>query len=408
VQGSATVSSLVSASNGHALTGVTLTVVGTSLSTSVDAAGRFTLVNVPPGEVRLQLTGGGTNAALTLGAVQASQIVDVVVMVSGSSASIDSEVRSGVGEAQLEGRVESLPPTMPALTFKAAGRTVRTDGSTRFVDGSAARTFGDLQIGMRIHVKGSLSGDAFMATLVELQNSTTTIPVEVNGTIDSLAGSATAFQFNIGSRVVKGDAATGFFGDGDKPDSFADLKNGARVEVKGQQRDGFVYATRIHINGTDTTPTPPQDTSASIHGVLKTIGGAKPALVLLVDTTTVRTSSGTEVKRRGDVQTLDELKVGQSLHVVGDRRPDGSIDARKIEINDDATGGEFTIEGSVGGLKGACPTVSFGVNGFSVTTSSLTVFEGAACSSLKSGDKVTVKGLKQADGSVAATNVKKN
>ena len=251
VQGSTAVSSLLSASNGHALTGVTVTVVGTSLTTSVDAAGRFTLVKVPPGEVRLQLTGGGTNAALTLAAVQASQIVDVVVMVSGSSASIDSEVRSGVGEAQLEGRVESLPPTMPALTFKAAGRTVRTDGSTRFVDGSAARTFGDLQIGMRIHVKGSLSGDAFTATLVQLQNSTTTIPVEVNGTIDSLTGSATAFQFNIGSRVVKGDAATDFFGDGDKPDSFADLKNGARVEVKGQQRDGFVYATRIHINGTD-------------------------------------------------------------------------------------------------------------------------------------------------------------
>ncbi len=106
VQGSAAVSSLLSASIGHALTGVTVTVVGTSLTSSVDAAGRFTLTNVPPGEVRLQLTGGGTNAILTLGGVQASQVVDVVVMVSGSSASIYSEVRSGAGEAQLEGRVE--------------------------------------------------------------------------------------------------------------------------------------------------------------------------------------------------------------------------------------------------------------------------------------------------------------
>jgi hypothetical protein len=105
--------------------------------------------------------------------------------------------------------------------------------------------------------------------------------------------------------------------------------------------------------------------------------------------------------------TLDALKVGQSLHVVGNRQADGSIDARKIEINDDATGGEFEIAGSVGGLKGTCPVMSFGVNGFSVTTSSTTVFEGGACASLKSGDKVTVKGLKQADGSVAATSVKK-
>jgi hypothetical protein len=387
--------------------GVTVTVVGTSLASSVDAAGRFMLINVPPGDVSLQLTGGGANATVTLGAVQAAQSIDLVVMVTGSSASIDSQVKSGAGEAELEGRVESLPPTMAALTFRAAGRTVRTDSGTRFVDGSVTRSFADLQIGMRVHVRGSLSGDTFTATRVELQNSQVAVPVQVNGTIDTLTGSASAFQFNIGSRVVRGDSATEFFGDGDKPDTFSDLKNGGRVEVKGQQRDGFVYATRIHINGTETTPTPPQDSSASIHGVLKSIGGAKPSLVLLVDTTTVRTSSGTEVKRRGDVQTLDELKVGQSLHVVGNRQADGSIDARKIEINDDAAGGAFEISGSVGGLKGTCPAMSFGVNGFSVTTSAATVFEGGACSSLKSGDKVTVKGLKQADGSVAATSVKK-
>lgn len=400
-------SALVAVSGGAALTGVTVTVVGTSISAAVDAGGRFALTNVPPGDVRLQLTGGGANATISLGMVQASQTVDLVVMVSGATASIDSQVKSGAGEAELEGRVESLPPTMAALTFKAAGRTVKTDGATRFLDGSAARSFADLQIGMRVHVKGSLSGDTFTATLVELQNSQTTIPVEMNGIIDSLSGAAPAFQFKIGSRVVKGDGNTSFFGDGDKPDTFADLKDGARVEVKGQQRDGFVYATRIHINGTETAPAPPEDTSASIHGTLKSIAGSTPNLVLMVDTTTVRTSSGTEVKRRGDVQTLAELKVGQSLHVVGNRQSDGSLVARKIEIDDDATGGEFEIEGALGGLKGSCPSVQFGVNGFPVTTSSATVFEGGACASLKSGDKVTVKGLKQADGSVAATSVKK-
>jgi hypothetical protein len=328
----AAASSLVSASTGAAMTGVTVTVVGTSLTSSVDAAGRFALTNVPPGDVRLQLTGAGTNASVALGEVQASQTVDLVVAVSGSSASIESAVRSGASEAQLEGRVESLPPSTPALTFKAAGRTVKTDAATRFTDGSVTRGFADLQLGMRVHVKGTLNGDTFNATRVELQQAATP-PV-------------------------------------------------------------------------GKTPEDPQDSSASIHGVLKSIGGAKPGLILLVDATTVRTSSATEVKRRGDVQTLDELKTGQSLHVVGNRQADGSIDARKIEITEDPPGGPFEIAGSVGGLKGSCPAVSFGVNGFSVTTSSATVFEGGACSSLKSGDKVTVKGLKQTDGSVAATTVK--
>jgi hypothetical protein len=404
VQGAS--SGLTAYSGGVALTGITITVVGTSISANADAAGRFTLMNVPPGDVQLQLT-GGANSMLSVGTVQASQTLDLVVTVSGSTASIDSQVKSGGGEAELEGRVESLPPTTAALTFKAAGRTVKTDGATQFIDGSATRTFADLQIGMRVHAKGSLSGDTFTATRVELQNAQIT-PVEVNGTIDTLTGSAGAFQFKIGSRVVKGDANTTFFGDGDKPDTFSDLKNGARVEVKGQQRDGFVYATRLHINGDDTTPDDNgPDSSASIHGTLVSMSGAKPNLVLTVGSTTVRTSSTTEVKRRGDVQTLDTLKVGQALHVEGARQPDGSLNARKIEIDDDATGGEFEIEGALGGLGGTCPSVHFGVNGFAITTNASTTFE-SACSGLKSGDKVNVKGTRQADGSVVATRVKTN
>ena len=404
VQGAST--ALLAASAGASIPGVRVTIVGTSISAMADALGRFTLSNVPPGAVQLQLS-GGANGTVSLDPVNAQQTIDIVLAVSGSTVSIESEVRSGASEAQLEGRVESLPPTQPALTFKAAGRVVRTDSSTRFVDGSQSRTFSDLRIGMRVHAKGSLSGDTFNATQVELQNSNTALPVNVNGTIDSLTGTSSAFQFKIGSRLVKGDGLTTFFGDGDKPDTFARLKEGSRVEVKGEQRDDYVYAVRIHINGGDDDDDGDgPDSSASIHGTLNALGGTKPALVLTVGTTTVRTDASTEVKRRGDVQTLDALKLGQSLHVVGTRQADGSLIARKIEIDDDASGGEFEIEGSVGGLKGTCPSVQFTVNGFSIATSGTTTFEPAgACAVLKSGDKVTVKGTRSADGSVAATRV---
>lgn len=401
-------SALTAATAGPAITGVTVTVVGTNISSTVDAAGRFALMNVPPGTVQLQLTGGGANATVTIDTVQASQTIDVVVTVAGASASVDSEVRSGAGEAQLEGRVESLPPTTPALTFKAAGRTVKTDASTRFVDGSLTRTFSDLRIGMRVHAKGSLSGDTFTATAVELQNSNVSVPVEVNGAIDTVTGSASAFQFKIGSRVIKGDSTTAFVGDGNRPDSFASLKDGVRVEVKGEQRDGFIFATRIHVENAEAPDDGDnQEASASIQGKLTAISGTKPNLVLTVGGTTVRTSSSTEVKRRGDVQTLDTIKVGQTLHVVGARQGDGSLDARKIEIDDDADGGEFEIEGSLGGLQGTCPAIRFVVNGFSIVTSGSTTFEGGACSELKSGNKVDIKGLKQSDGSISATRVKR-
>lgn len=288
---------------------------------------------------------------------------------------------------------------------------VRTQPSTRIELGGVTRAFADLQIGMRVHVVGSPSGGEVLASAIRIQNTNTWIPVQVNGVIDSLAGTGALFQFKIGSRLIKGDTLTSFFGSGSAAVEFANLRNDARVEVKGQQRDGYIYAERIHINGVaaddDDDDDDRQDSSASIHGKLTVLTGSRPMLTLTVGGTTVRTDASTEVQRRGDKQSLEVLQLGQDLHVVGTRQPDGSLQARKIQIKDDATGGEFEIEGAAGGLKGTCPALTFKVNGFSVATTSATVFDGTTCAALKSGDKVRVQGVTLADGSVAATRVRK-
>ena len=129
-------------------------------------------------------------------------------------------------------------------------------------------------------------------------------------------------------------------------------------------------------------------------------------MTLIVGGTTVHTSASTEVRRKGDVQTLSVLELGMTLHVVGDRKPDSSIDARMIQIKDDVVGALFEIQGSMGGLKGTCPAVTFGVNGFNIVADAATAFT-PACSSFKSGDKVTVKGVVQSGGTVKATSVTK-
>jgi hypothetical protein len=398
-------SPLLAASTGAAASALVVTVAGTAISSGVDASDRFTLTGVPTGDVDLKFSGAGVDSTVRLSQVLPAQTVSLVVNVAGTAITVDSEVRSTATSEQLEGRVESLPPTTAAGALTVAGRTVKTDTTTRFEQGGAMKSFADLQIGMRVHVDGAPSGSDLRASLIQIQNTTTWIPVEVNGAIDSLSGTAALFQFKIGSRLVKGDTLTTFFGS--TTQSFSTLKNGVRVEVKGQQRDGYVYAERLHVNDADVVDGGGgQDESASIQGVLTAIGGTKPALMLTVGGTAVRTSAATEVQRRGDVQTLDALKIGQTLHVVGVRQSNGSIDARRIQIDDDSTGGEFAIEGSLGGLKGTCPTVTFSVNGFSIATSAATVFEGGTCSALKSGNKITVTGIKQADGSVVATRVK--
>lgn len=395
---------LTAASTGNAMPGLVVTVAGTSISSGLDAAGRFSLRDVPSGNQQLQFS-GPVSGSVPVNDVKPTESITLVVSVSSSTVMLESAARTGAGTEEIEGRVESLPPTMAAGSLKVAGRTVTTNASTQIRHGSTTLQFDDLEIGYRVHVKGNPSGSNVLATSIEVQNTITTIPVNVNGVIDSLTGSASAFEFKIGSRVIRGDANTDFFGDGNSPDSFDDLEDGVRVEVKGLQRDGYIYADRIHINGDDDDDDE-QDESASIHGKLMQISGSAPTLHLLVGTTVVRTNSSTEVKRRGDVQTLAELKVGMDVHVVGTRQSDGSLDARKIEINDDETGGEVEIQGSAGGVSGTCPSLTFGINGYTIRTDGSTTFQGITCAAMKSGTKVTVKGISQADNSVLATLVK--
>jgi Domain of unknown function (DUF5666) len=319
-------------------------VVGTTLSSPIDAQGAFSLVGVPAGAAQLKFSGTGANATVTV-SVDPNQTISVIVTVSGTSAAIVSDSRN-----------------------PDAGQ------------------------------------------------------LPVNGNVVGLTGSGAAFQFTVNALTIHGDNQTQFYGDGSQSDSFLDLKEGMRVEVKATPRDGGLYAFRLHLNknnstdsgsgsdggnGGGTAPPGQQDDSASIEGTLTSMGGSIPNLTLVVAGVTVRTSAATDVQRRGDKQDLSTIKLGQTLHVIGVRQSNGSIDARQIQIKDDTTGGAFQIEGSVGGLKGSCPSVTFGVNGYAIATDGSTTFSGVICSALKNGDNVTVNGVTQSNGSVLATTVKK-
>ena len=238
---------------------------------------------------------------------------------------------------------------------------------------------------------------------------------EVKGAIDSLSGSAAGFQFKIGSRQVRGDAATTFTGHGDRPGSFTSLKNGVTVEVKGRQADGFIQATRVNVedeDDVDNPPQPPRNPEAEFTGTLSAIGGTAPALTLTVGGTTVRTSSATAVKRRGDPLTLAALRVGQRLEVEGTRRTDGTVDARTLTIEDDdddenENENEVEFDGTMSGLSGACPSLSFTAAGRAVATNASTEFDKTACSAFRNGDRVQVKGNTQSNGSVVARRLRR-
>ena len=69
---------------------------------------------------------------------------------------------------------------------------------------------------------------------------------------------------------------------------------------------------------------------------------------------------------------------------------------------------DVRLKGSVLDLSGPCPTVRFTVDGIVVTTSDATKFKGGSCGDLRSRDEVEVKGKRLADGSVSASEVRRD
>ena len=415
------------ASAGAPLAAMTAHVVGTSISSPVGPGGGFSLEGVPAGAVQLRFVGSGVDASVGLSPVQAGDVVSVLVSVAGTTAAVQCESRNAGGKVELEGRIESV--TQVDASLVVAGWTVTTNTLTVFRDGNnATKAFADLAVGQRVHVKGMLGADAVVADSVLIQNTNAAVPVNVNGIVDELSGSAASFEFLIGGRKIKGDSTTVLYGDSGGSLPFAALKDGLRVEVKGEMRDAHVFALRIHINGGEMED-PPQDDSASVEGKLVVIDPAIPLPPAPVTTppkltirstvggatvdTVVTTTFSTEVRRRGDVQTLAALAVGQTIHAVGTRMADKTLAAKMLQIKDDEPEGAFVIEGSLGGLKGTCPVINFGVNGYTVKTSAATKYypdvpaPGAKCEDLKGGTKVEVEGKRQADGSVLADKVTK-
>ncbi len=341
--------------------GTTIAVAGSSSSTALDPSGGFSL-GVSPGDVQLRVTIAGANATVSIPSVQPAQIVEVVVSLAGASARLESEVRHGGGEAELKGVVEALPPGPPPLTFTAAGKTIVTNASTVFVKGGAPRTFADLGLGSRVEVKGTFSGDTLTASRVEIQEhggpGPTPAPIPSPGP-----------------------------GPGPTPGPTPPPNPGSRVELKG---------------------------------TVSALTGAAPNFQFSIGSQLVKGDRQTEIKGHSHTTaTFADLKNGVEVEVEAVRNTDGSLQAGEIEIEereddededdddeDEDEDEEFKVEGTLGAVSGTCPAISSSVGSSKFTTSASTRFDNA-CSSFNSGNRVEVRGRRTADGSIAASRLRK-
>ena len=225
--------------------GMTVSVQGTTITTTVNGAGQFQLTSVPPGTTVLVFNGVGANAQLNLGTLLAGQTTTITVIVNGVDATLEDKIQGS--DREIEGRIEAITGS----TIKVAGRTVTVGATTVIRHGDTTMTLSQLAIGQRVHVKGTVTGEGATATtaatLILVQNMNTSIPTNLEGTVSDLTGTAAAFEFKIGSSVVRGTTATEF--KGGKSPSFTELANGGKVHVKGMQQNGYVQAESITLQG---------------------------------------------------------------------------------------------------------------------------------------------------------------
>ena len=382
-----------------AAAGMTVTIEGTSIQATVNGAGQFVLSNVPAGTpVVLRFNGVGANAQLTIGTVNGGQTITITVVVNGDRAELQEKTQGS--EKEIEGRIdEKLSDGL-----RVAGRKVIVTSSTTIRHGDATMTMAQLEVGQRVHVRGTVSGsgatETTLATLILVQNLNTAVPVNLEGTISGLSGSASAFQFTLEGRTVKGGSSTEFKG-GETP-SFTRLANGDKVHVKGTLEDGAVRASHITLKSKEDEAER-EAAKYEGRGLIESLTGACPSILFSLNG--VRVQAGPDTKfEKAECRALAN---GTKVKVIGTKRPDGIVQATLVQKEEETKPEPaYETRGAISRLEGTCPVVAFSIGEIRIRTNASTTFE-VSCSSLTAGTSVKVIGKKESDGSVTASYVKK-
>lgn len=218
---------------------LTVSIVGTSISTTINGSGQFTLSGVPPGTVQLKFSGSGIDATVMLAGVTATDQIEITVSLNGANARLDSERRGrGNGEAELKGPVASLGGTCPAVNFILQGARVSTGSETTFDDITCA----GLRNGVQVEVHGQRQADgSVLATRIEAEEEDNGPRTDIEGVVSGLTGQCPAIVFTVQGTRVTTTGATSF-----RDMSCAAVADGMRVKLRGQrQADGSILASRV-------------------------------------------------------------------------------------------------------------------------------------------------------------------
>lgn len=181
-----------------------------------------------------------------------------------------------------------------------------------------------------------------------------------------------------------------------------------------------VSGTTAQVNGSASS----HDNHREIEGLVEAVPPVTAAGQFKVAGTTIITTAATTYKLNGHTGLFKDLVVGARVHVKADISATGVVatDVNIQSLNTPPNGGgndgdddngdddghnEAEVSGLVTSLTGTCPAVQFMLGGTKVVTNASTHFV-LACTAVTASAKVEVKGTRAADGTVTATQVKKD
>jgi hypothetical protein len=226
-------------------TTVTVSIVGSDITSTVDGNGNFTLSNVPAGTVSLRFQGKGSDATLTILGVEPDDRLQISVTLNGNSARLESRQSSKNGRGvEVNGRIDSI--NAGARTLLVGGQSVMVPPSTIIRHGNQTFTFADLRAGDHIQAKGTRDGATLVASEIKVETGDEdedddNDDNELRGTISNFTGTCPAVSFFLGSTKVITTASTKFEDGG-----CSTLRNDLRVEVEGSRaNDGSLVASKV-------------------------------------------------------------------------------------------------------------------------------------------------------------------
>jgi uncharacterized protein DUF5666 len=157
--------------------GLSVGLMGTSVSSSVDGAGRFALGGVPAGDHDLHITGSGVDAHVRIAGVSAHEHVDVKLRVDGSTVSVEEIERENEddNEIEVEGLVTAID--LNARTLTVRGKVVSVPTGVSIAHNKVTIDFGQIKIGDRVEVHATMTGSTITATRVKVEDAE---PAEVD------------------------------------------------------------------------------------------------------------------------------------------------------------------------------------------------------------------------------------